>query len=144
MWAWLLKNPWRAVFLLAALGFGAMSLYSMALRKDYIVLQAERKADTATFGEQRAKLQSEIERQGLIITSYKEKERLFAENARLNAERLEQAQSQSAEARQRFEEAQRQREKSNQGWWNVFEGRSDTCKAATEALDIACKEVGRL
>ena len=124
-----------------ALGLALFSGYSLLALRDarsqITVITQARAADSALCDAEKALL-------GQRIKGYEAQEAATARAIRAETEQLDAAQQQSAEAIEQIQARQDAAEKSNQAWWRVYEGRPDVCKAAQEALDVACKEVGRL
>lgn len=80
------------------------------------------------------------EKDALLLT-YQQQQAVFADAARREAAQLDAARQQSVEATAALKLAQDKAAASSRAWWAGYAKRPDTCKAAQEALDVACAEV---
>lgn len=136
---WLRKegNGVKAVAgVLALVSFGML----LSLQATRSTLQGERLARTA----ERQQFEIALQEKDAAIAGYQQQIAQFAEFQRRQTEALKRAQAASAEALAEYERKQAKSQKSNRQWWQVYEGRTDVCKAAQEALDVACKEIKAL
>lgn len=76
------------------------------------------------------------------LATYREQERLYAEAQRKRTAALLLAQQQNEAALSVIEKQRAESERSNRAWWQAYAKRPDACKAAQEALDVACATVG--
>ena len=141
-WEWLkklfeslLSNPWRTLFLAASLALGWMALEHMAQENRYIVLQGQYDKDTRD-------LKLTIADQDLKLQSYQRQEEKFAKSARERTDALDAARQSSEVAMTDLAAKQKAAEASNKGWWIGFEKRPDVCRAAQEAMGVACAPLG--
>lgn len=137
--AWLRKpgSLHKAAFAAAIAGCTIAVFYAYQQNQRVVVIVAER--DQAVAARTTAETALETERK-----TWQQQLDKFAEYQRQQTAALALAQQSSADAVADYEKKQARAETSNRAWWHVYEGRSDTCKAAQESLDIACKEVGKL
>lgn len=137
--AWLRKpgSVTRVVFWAAILGCTIACFYAYRQNQRIVVVTQERDNADA------ARIKAETTLAGERLTWQQQLDR-FAEYQRQQTDALERAQQSSAAALADYQDKQAEAERSTRAWWRVYEGRSDTCKAAQESLDIACKEVGKL
>lgn len=76
------------------------------------------------------------------LETYKAQEAAYALTQRMRTLALKQAQQESAEAMAMIARQKADAERSNRAWWQAYAKRPDICKAAQEAMDVACATVG--
>ena len=133
---YLAVKHWRVlVFGLLALGFLLMSGYALLLRKDFVVVQTQHKAEVQAYELREGELLA-------VIEGYKAQEAQFAERVKAEAEALDAARKESAEATKAAETAKANAEKSLAGFMRQYAKRPESCRAALEALESACPAFG--
>lgn len=129
---YLAVKHWRTlVFGLLALGFLLASGYALLLRKDFVVIQTKHAAE----------VQGYVLREGellAVIEGFKEQEAEFAKRVKVEADNLKAARKESDAATKEADKAKKAAAKSEAGWLNQYAKRPDSCKAALEALEVAC------
>ena len=137
-----LKAACALLAALAAIG----ALLSYDLNREITIVRVER--DTAVrergaaIGERDTARTRLSELEGTLAT-YREQEQQFAAIQRQRTQQLERVQQQNVAALAEIDRLRAQAEASDRAWWRVYQGRSDVCRAAEEALDVACAEVGK-
>jgi len=134
---WLRKphDWWRIGCFSMALLFALASFTAYDQRRKVIVVVR----DAASAADSCAR---QIAEKDASLADFEAQQIAFAKAARDEAARLKQAQDQSAEAQAQVAAAQAAAEKSNRAWWSGYAKRPDSCRAAQEALDVACASVG--
>lgn len=128
---WAVKH-WRTlVFGLLALGFLLASGYALLLRKDFVVIQTQHKAEVERYELREGELLA-------VIEGYKAQESQFAERVKAEADKLEAAREESAEATKAAETAKANAARSESGWMRQYAKRPESCKVALDALEVAC------
>ena len=129
---YLAVKHWRVlVFGLLALGFLLMSGYALLLRKDFVVVQTQHKAEVQAYELREGELLA-------VIEGYKAQESQFAERVKAEAEALDAARNESAEATKAADTAKANAARSEAGWMRQYAKRPESCKVALEALEVAC------
>lgn len=133
---YLAVKHWRTlVFGLLALGFLLMSGYALLLRKDFVVVQTQHKAEVQAYELREGELLA-------VIEGYKAQEAQFAARVKAEADKLEAAREESAEATKAADTAKANAAKSEAGWMRQYAKRPDSCKVALDALEVACQAYG--
>lgn len=137
--AWLRRdhNAWRFGFGALAVGFAWASFIAWDARQTIVVVTTER--DAAQKARAQDLVDITVERK-----TWKQQEAAFAEYQRTQTDALALTMAASAEAQEKARKAREDARKGYADWLQVYKNRPDTCKAAEEALDIACRDVGRL
>ena len=148
IWSWLgrivggigdwLRQPhdwWRIGCFTMALLFGVASFAAYDQHRTVIVV-------TRTAATDKDVCLRTIAEKDAALADYQAQQQVFADAARKEAANLKAAQDQSAQAQAEVAAAQAQAAKNNRAWWSVYAKRPDSCKAAQEALDVACASVG--
>ena len=138
---WVKSNWWRALAVLC--GVVAVGL-GLALQQEVQDMEAKQLAHDAAviaIRNERDRAFRERDAASEALVSYEE--RAAADYARITAE-LKAQQEANADAMADLRAQEARAAKSKAAWWRVYEGRSDQCKAAQEALDVACKGLGEL
>lgn len=138
---WAQSNWWRAACVLAALTAGSIGWMLQEAEQEQASQKLAYNAALLAIQQERDRVASERDK---AVSTLADHEALAArEYARITAD-LKSQQEQNADLAKDLKEQAAKAAKSNQAWWKVYEGRSDSCKAAQEALGVACKEIGRL
>ena len=133
---YLAVKHWRVlVFGLLALGFLLMSGYEQLLRKDFVVVQTQHKAEVDRYELREVELLA-------VIEGYKAQEARFVSLVKAETDKLEAAREESAEATKAADTAKANAAKSEAGWMRQYAKRPDSCKAALDALEVACQAYG--
>lgn len=122
---------WRIGCFTMALLFGIASFAAYDQHKTVIVITRTAAADKETCSRI-------VAEKDAALADYVAQQEHFAEVARTEAANLKVAQDQSAQAQLEVAAAQAQAAKNNAAWWGVYAKRPDSCRAAQEALDVAC------
>jgi hypothetical protein len=130
-------NGYKAMCLALA-AVAAYGLLDASRARDRVVVVTRERDDAQTA---KALALEGIEAERL---TWKEQEQKFADIQRRVTEATRRAQAASEAAQEAAAQATAASNKRNAAWLRVYEGRSDVCRAAEEALDVACKEVGDL
>lgn len=131
--------------LLAALAaIGALLSYDLNRRVTIVTVERDTavRERGAAIGERDSARTRLSELEGTLAT-YRLQEQQFADIQRQRTQQLERAQQQNVAALAEIDRLRAQAEASDRAWWRVYQGRSDVCRAAEEALDVACAEVGK-
>ena len=129
---YLAVKHWRTLlFGLLALGFLLASGYALLLRKDFVVVQTQHKAEVGRYELREVELLA-------VIEGYKAQESRFASLVKAEADKLEAARDESAEATKAAETAKANAARSESGWMRQYAKRPESCKVALDALEVAC------
>lgn len=134
-WARKPHDWWKIGCLTLSACFGLASLTAYQQRQQVLVVTRTAAADADTCKRTIAEKDAELK-------PYRDQQAAFAKSAREETAQLLVAQQQSAEALALIQSAQEQAAKNNAAWWGQYAKRPDSCKAAQEAMDVACKSVG--
>lgn len=111
-------------------------------RMELIVSEAGRvTAETGQAAAVAARRAAEADYANLQQTMRERDEQVAADIRNKTAE-IERMRAANVEQAAQLASAQAKAEASNAGWWKVYNNRSQTCRAALEALDTACAELG--
>lgn len=130
-WKLLWSNLGTVVSIFCAIGFLTAAMHAMNTKKEYWLLDEKYRKETLEYAEKLAG-------QKTVISTYKQQEEAFQKAIKLQTEQLEKARSESAQALAEIEELQLRAEQNQKQWQKVYEARPQSCKAALEALDVAC------
>lgn len=100
----------------------------------YVVIRQSEEAAAA--------FKATIAEKDTALAGYRQQEQAFADAARREAEQLEASRKQSAEALAEVARLQAQADRNSAAWWAGYSKRPDVCRAAQEAMDVACATVG--
>lgn len=138
---WAQANWWRAACVLAAIAAASLAFTAHEAEQQH---DKEAMAfEAALIAIQQERDRVEGERDKALADLAQHDMDAAAEYARVTADLLAQRE-QNADLAQDLKEQAARAAKSDSAWWRVYEGRSDSCKAAQEALGVACKGVGKL
>ena len=133
---WIASHKQAALCITLALLAGYGFLQTYRANQTIVVVRTEAKAAAD-------KCKADIADLDNTIGGYKAQQKAFADASREQAKALDNAQNQSAEALANVARLQAQAEANNAGWWKTYNARPQSCKAALEALDVACDSIGK-
>lgn len=147
IWSWLgrmlagigewLREPhdwWRIGFFTVGACFALASFVAYDQHRTVIVVTRSAAADAETCSRI-------IAEKDAALADFKAQQQAFADAARKEAAALDAARKQSTQAMDDLKAAQDKAKRNSQAWWAGYANRPDTCRAAQEALDVACAEV---
>lgn len=145
--AWLRKpgNKLKGACAVLALGFSLAALWSYDLNQQVTVITAARDAAIGERDTARTEAAAKGTRIGELefsLKTYLLQEQAYADLQRHRTEELERLQQQNASAMALLEAQRDMAERSSKAWWAEYAKRPDSCKAAQEALDVACSGLG--
>ncbi|KRC35104.1 MULTISPECIES: hypothetical protein [unclassified Lysobacter] len=137
---WLRKpgNTLRATCAVLAIVAAVASVTSYQANRQIVVITKERDSALSDVSKAVGRI-TDLE---ATLATYRKQEQRYAELQRQQTEDLAEAQQDNAAA---LEQIRRQREiaeRSSRAWWQTYAKRPDSCKAAQEAMDVACATVG--
>ncbi|KRD71433.1 hypothetical protein [Lysobacter sp. Root96] len=138
-------NKLKAACAVLAMVAAVACLTSYQTNRRYIVVTRER---DAAVGERDTAVTAAAEAKSLIgqleasLATYREQEQEYADLQRQQSLDLLQAQQENAAALAMISKQRADAERSSRAWWQAYAKRPDSCKAAQEAMDVACATVG--
>lgn len=138
---WAQTNWWRAACVLAAVAAASLAFTAHEAEQQHDKEAMAFEAALIAIQQERDRAFRERDAASEALVSYED--RAAADYARITAE-LKAQQEANADAMADLRAQEDRAAKSKAAWWRVYEGRSDQCRAAQEALDVACKGLGEL
>lgn len=137
---WLRKpgNTLRATCAVLAVVAAVASVTSYQANRQIVVITKERDAALSNVTQAVGRI-SDLE---ATLATYRKQEQQYAELQRKQTEDLALAQQENAAALAMIKRQREVAERSSRSWWQAYAKRPDSCKAAQEAMDVACATVG--
>lgn len=138
---WSQANWWRAACVAAAITAASLAFSAHEAEQQHAANEVAFNAALIAIQQERDRVSAERDKAVADLAQHDMD--AAAEYARITAE-LKAQQEANADAMADLRAQEARAAKSKAAWWRVYEGRSDQCKAAQEALDVACKGLGEL
>lgn len=131
-------NTLRATCAVLAIAAAVASVTSYQANRQILVITQERDTALSDVGKAHGRI---VDLEATLQT-YRKQEQRYSELQRQQTENLAQAQQENAAALAMIQQQREAAERNSRAWWKAYAQRPDACKAAQEAMDVACATVG--